>query len=405
MQLGDGSLYKDLLKNKNFTLLAIGGFISSIGDYLYTIAVTVYLYSITNSVLSVALMWLSRGVLRIPDLYLSGIIADYFNKRKVIVWVNLLSGVVALLFIFGNQHRLWLIYVLTFLLQALSDMEVSSENAILPEIVPKDQLAPANSAFSFLQSTSIFLSPAIGGILYKLYGANLLFIINSVSFIIATIMFIAIRYKFVKNKEVKEREGIIKLGIDGYKVLLNYANVKIIFVIASVYAVLGRFYEVYKVVIADKFLNIKPEGIIYFDYALAIGGLLVPIIIKALSKEDTVKIFILSTLAISFFYIIFGFSKSFLITFAIMVLLGFTQNIQGIYSSTIIQNNIPQNYLGRVFSFYKIVLTLFALLGIAIASPMYNCIGVSISILIVSVILIMLCIYQFKGIINGSGVK
>ncbi|MDT8718721.1 MFS transporter [Clostridium sp. 19966] len=398
-------MYKDLLKNKNFTLLAIGGFISSIGDYLYTIAVTVYLYSITNSVLSVALMWLSRGVLRIPDLYLSGIIADYFNKKKVIVWVNLLSGVVALIFIFGNQHRLWLIYVLTFLLQALSDMEVSSENAILPEIVPKDQLAPANSAFSFLQSTSIFLSPAIGGILYKLYGANLLFIINSVSFIIATIMFIAIRYKFVKNKEVKEREGIIKLGIDGYKVLLNYANVKIIFVIASVYAVLGRFYEVYKVVIADKFLNIKPEGIIYFDYALAIGGLLVPIIIKALSKEDTVKIFILSTLAISFFYIIFGFSKSFLITFAIMVLLGFTQNIQGIYSSTIIQNNIPQNYLGRVFSFYKIVLTLFALLGIAIASPMYNCIGVSISILIVSVILIMMCIYQFKGVINGSGVK
>jgi len=49
-------LYKDLLKNKNFTLLSIGGFISSIGDYLYNIGVTVYIYSLTKSVGVVALM-------------------------------------------------------------------------------------------------------------------------------------------------------------------------------------------------------------------------------------------------------------------------------------------------------------------------------------------------------------
>jgi len=82
---GDGALYKDLLKNRNFTLLTFGGFISSIGDYLYNIGVTVYLYSATKSVGAVALMWLSRAVLRIPMLYLSGIIADSYNKKRVIL--------------------------------------------------------------------------------------------------------------------------------------------------------------------------------------------------------------------------------------------------------------------------------------------------------------------------------
>lgn len=397
-KIGDGSLYKNLLKNKNFTFLALGGFISSIGDYLYTIAVTVYLYSTTSSILSVALMWLSRGILRIPDLYLSGIVADYFNKKKVIIWINLLSAVTAFLFIFGNGNRIWLVYILAFLLQALSDVEVSSEMSILPELVTKEQLAPANSVFSFLQSTSIFISPAIGGILYKLYGANLLFIINSVSFLAAFIFFLLIKVSLEVKKPERRGEGIIKLGIDGYRVMIKHSSIKIIFIIASVYAVLGRFYEVYKVAIADKLLNIKPEGIIYFDYALAIGGLLVPFIMKALSKKKANNIFILSTLSIGVFYSIFGFSKSFVITFIVMMFLGFTQNIQGIYSRTIIQNNIPREYLGRVYSFYKIELTLFALLGICIVTPMYNWIGMSYSILSVCIILVLLCLYLLRNI-------
>jgi len=132
-------LYKDLLKNKNFTLLSIGGFISSIGDYLYNIGVTVYIYSLTKSVGAVALMWLSRGVLRIPMLYLSGLIADSYNKKRVIMVTNLVSVIFAFLFIFINEQRLWLVYILSFILQSLNDIDVSSETAILPELVSKEE--------------------------------------------------------------------------------------------------------------------------------------------------------------------------------------------------------------------------------------------------------------------------
>jgi MFS family permease len=179
--LGDGTLYKDLFKNRNFALLTIGGFISSIGDYLYNIGVTVFIYSMTKSISSVALMWLSRAVLRIPMLYLSGIIADKFNRKIVIIFTNLTSVIFAFLFIFADTNKVWLIYLLAFLLQSLNDIDVNSETAILPELVPRAQLSYSNSVFSFLQSTSVFISPALGGILYKLYGANILFIINALS--------------------------------------------------------------------------------------------------------------------------------------------------------------------------------------------------------------------------------
>jgi len=389
-------LYKDLFKNKNFTLLSIGGFISSIGDYLYNIGVTVYIYSLTKSVGAVALMWLSRGVLRIPMLYLSGLIADSYNKKRVIMVTNLVSVIFAFLFIFINEQRLWLVYILAFILQSLNDIDVSSETAILPELVSKEELSYSNSIFSFLQSTSVFLSPAIGGVLYKLYGSNILFTINAISFLIAGVLFSLIKYDFVKSDKAATRSGIIKSGIEGYKIFSRYSSVKTVFIIMSIFAVLGRFYETYKVAVSDILLNLNPEGIIYFSYALALGGLSVPFMVKVLSKKNHITLFTLSTVIIGISYIIFGYSQSFIITFGILIILGLAQNLQGIYSSTIIQNSIPKEYLGRVFSFYKILLTLVAILGLLIATPLYNLIGIGNSFASISVILIILCVLNLK---------
>ncbi|WP_346880388.1 MFS transporter [Clostridium sp. UBA3061] len=395
-------MYKDLFKNKNFTLLSIGGFISSIGDYLYNIGVTVYIYSLTKSVGAVALMWLSRGVLRIPMLYLSGLIADSYNKKRVIMVTNLVSVIFAFLFIFINEQRLWLVYILAFILQSLNDIDVSSETAILPELVSKEELSYSNSIFSFLQSTSVFLSPAIGGVLYKLYGSNILFTINAISFLISGVLFSLIKYDFIKSDKAATRSGIIKSGIEGYKIFSRYSSVKTVFIIMSMFAVLGRFYETYKVAVSDVLLNLNPEGIIYFSYALALGGLSVPFVVKVLSKKNHVTLFTISTVIIGISYIIFGYSQSFIITFGILIILGLAQNLQGIYSSTIIQNSIPKEYLGRVFSFYKILLTLFAILGLLIATPLYNLIGIGNSFTSIAVILIILCIFNLKRSFNRA---
>lgn len=395
-------MYKDLFKNKNFTLLSIGGFISSIGDYLYNIGITVYLYSLTNSVGAVALMWLSRAVLRIPMLYLSGFIADSYNKKKVIMVTNLASVIFAFLFTLVNDQRLWLVYILAFILQSLNDIDVSSETAILLEVVSKEELSYSNSIFSFLQSTSIFISPAIGGILYNLYGSNILFIINAISFLISGVLFSLIKYNFVRSDKAATRTGIIKSGIEGYKIFSRYSSVKTVFVIMSMFAVLGRFYETYKVAVSDVLLKLNPEGIIYFSYALAVGGLLVPFIVKSLYKKNHVTLFTLSTVIIAIGYIIFGYSKSYIITFGVLIILGLAQNLQGIYSSTIIQNTIPKEYIGRVFSFYKILLTLFAILGLLIATPLYNLIGIGNSFTSIALMLIILCVLSLKGSFNKT---
>lgn len=71
-----------LTSNKNFLSLAIGSFISTIGDHLYNFALTIWLYEISNSIGSVAGMWFARAFFRIPIQYISGTIVDRYNKKK-----------------------------------------------------------------------------------------------------------------------------------------------------------------------------------------------------------------------------------------------------------------------------------------------------------------------------------
>lgn len=385
-------MYKELSKNKNFILLTTGGFISSIGDYLYNIALTLSLYASTKSIGSIALMWLARAALRIPVQYIAGIITDKYNKKKIIISTNLISVVIAFLFIFITEKRLWIAYILAFLLQSLNDIDENSETAILPELVEKHTLSYANSVFSILQSISIFTAPAIAGVIYKLYGSNVLFIINGLSFLFAGILFTAIRYKAKDPSSSKSSAGIIKSGKEGYKVLSKYPVIKTIFIIVGAYAILGRFYETYKVAVADILLNINADGIIYFDYALALGGIFLPFTIKRLSKYKQNLVFIITSITLSLTYLSFGYSTSFILTFIGLIILGITQGIQDIYLRTMIQKNIPSEYIGRVFSFYKIILTLFAIFGILISTPLYNSLGIGKPFLLIVLLSLILCI-------------
>lgn len=61
--------------------------------------------------------------------------------------------------------------------------------------------------------------------------------------------------------------------------------IKTICLILGVIAIIGRFYGTYKVAVADILLNPNPKSIVYFDYALAIGGLTIPLIMKAMSEK------------------------------------------------------------------------------------------------------------------------
>jgi MFS family permease len=361
---------KKILYNGDFRSICIGAFISTIGDNLYNIALTIGLYNISGEVSSVAFMWLIRAIMRVPVQFFSGVIADKFNRKYLIVLMNLLSVPIAFLFIFSINQSIYLLYLLVFLLQATNDIEAAASVGILPEVVSKDKLAEANSVFSIISTSSLFLSPAIAGILYKLYGINILFIINSLTFLIASIFYSLIKYNYVHGEKKEQKFMLFKFAYEGYMKITNNKIVLSIFICSMCTAILGRYFDIYKVYIADHLLNIGAEGIIYFSYSMALGGLITPVVVKVFigTKKLSANLYSWVSFVLALLLLIWANITNAISSISILIFVGTLFSLLDVILNTTLQHNIEKEYLGRVFSFYKILIILSAIIG-AVSAP------------------------------------
>lgn len=357
-------MYKLLKSNLNFRYFYLGGVISCIGDYLYDIAVTLLVYDATNNVNSIAFMWLSKGALRIFIQYLAGIVTDRYDRRKIIIFTNIASIPIALMFISSEYIGLWIIYLGSFLLQALNDIDVCSEMAILPEIVTEEQLTYANTMFSLTETIVMFISLAISGGVYKVFGANILFILNALSFLFAGLFFGLVKYK--NNVNIEKSSKLVLFDKEIFKVINMRSVVKYTILISGILAIISRLYDVYNIAIADVILGIGAEGIIFFRYAMVIGGLLTPIVIKHIKIDNEISKYVIISQLIIFSFIIFPFLNSLVLVIIDLILFSLMLSIQAIFFRNILQKHVDNKYIGRVFSMYKILITLISLITVSI---------------------------------------
>jgi MFS family permease len=120
------AINKEKLKKavrKNMILLLLGQSVSLFGTSIYTFAISLYILSITGSGLSFSLslaLGALPGVLFSP---ISGVVADRFDRKKMVVVMDIVSGLVVIgllvLSVFAELKLIY-IYVTTFLLATCS---------------------------------------------------------------------------------------------------------------------------------------------------------------------------------------------------------------------------------------------------------------------------------------------
>ena len=384
-------MYKLIKSNLNFRYFYFGGVISCIGDYLYDIAVTLLVYDITKSVNSIAFMWICKGALRIFIQYLAGVITDRYDRRKIILFTNIASIPIALMFITYQDIGLWIIYLCSFLLQALNDIDVCSEIAIIPELVTEEQLTDANTIFSLTETIVMFISLALSSVIYKILGANILFILNACSFLGSSLFFGLIKYKNNINKESNSK--LVLFDKEVLKVINMKSVVKYTILISGILSIISRLYDVYNIAIADVILGIGSEGIIFFRYAMVIGGLLTPIFIKRIKSDNEINKYLLISELIICAFIILPFLNSLILVIVDLIIFSLMISIQGIFFRNILQKYVDNRYIGRVFSMYKILITIVSLLTVSIVPLIDDKISISSIFLLagLGILLISLC--------------
>jgi MFS family permease len=183
-----------LLRNRNYRFTWLGQIVSEVGDHFNNIAVLSLAMEETHSGAAVAGLMFSRAIPAVLAGPLAGVMLDRFDRRRLMIASDLIRGFVAFGFIYAlSQHQVWLLYLLSAMLNVASPFFTSGRSAILPSIATEDELHSANSLTQMTGWVTLTVGAFIGGTTVAALGYSVAFIFNALSFFVSAYCIFSLR--------------------------------------------------------------------------------------------------------------------------------------------------------------------------------------------------------------------
>ena len=182
------SSVRSLLTNRNFVSLFVGQAMSQAGDQFVLIAALVMISKMLNSQLAIAAIALCLSVPRLPLSLLAGVAVDRWNRKTTMIVTDLLrAGIVLLPLLIRQPGQIWILYLAAIALGAAATFAAPARSAVIPNIVPKEQLFLANSAFQATFIVGTIVGAAAAGFAIDAYGPYYAFIFDSATFLFSAL--------------------------------------------------------------------------------------------------------------------------------------------------------------------------------------------------------------------------
>jgi MFS family permease len=177
------------LRHRDFRLLWTGMCVSLLGDGVFLVAMAWQVYALSNSPAALALVGVAMTVPTIVFLLLGGVVSDRLDRRRIMLGADvtrgLAVGLMATLSLTGALE-LWHVVALVAVYGAGQAFFSPAFDAIVPEVLPPDELAQANALDQFVRPIALRLAgPALGGVLIALFGAGSAFALDALSFAVS----------------------------------------------------------------------------------------------------------------------------------------------------------------------------------------------------------------------------
>jgi MFS family permease len=337
-----------VLRNRSFVLYLTARFIASFGQQMLTVAVGWELYDRTHSSLSLGLVGLTQFLPMLLMTLPAGHIADTRNRKYVILAMQSVLmlaslGLAAISILHANVS--W-VYCCLFASGIGRTFLWSASASFMPQLVSREQFprAVAWSANSF--QISAVAGPAIGGALIALTrNAVTIYFLNGAAAAACVLLICFVRSQ---HKPVVKTDFSLAGLLGGFRFVFQ-THVILGAVTLDMFAVLFGGATALLPVYAKDILHVGPSGLGLMEAALPVGSLVCglymahrpPLLKAGRTLLWGVAVYGLAT-------IVFGFSKSFLLSWAMLFLAGFADNISVVVRHTLVQLLTPDEMRGRV---------------------------------------------------------
>src|SRR6202051_3933666 len=179
--------YSRLLRgNQNFRRLWSAQVVSQIGDWFYPLAIYNLLLQLTGRASSVALALVLQVL---PQTFIgptAGVVNDRLRRKHVMIASDIGRMVIVFCMLFIRSKRMvWLIYPLLMAETLLAAFFEPARNAVIPNVVEREEVVVANTLASTTWSVNLMLGATLGGLIAALLGRDAVFLLNGLSFLVS----------------------------------------------------------------------------------------------------------------------------------------------------------------------------------------------------------------------------
>ncbi|WP_224996173.1 MFS transporter [Cesiribacter sp. SM1] len=368
------------LRYRNYRLFFVGQGISLIGTWMQQIALSWLVYRLTDSVFLLGAVTFCSQV---PSFLLgpfAGVVADRFDRRRVLLLTQLLSMLQAstlAALVLTDAVQIWHVLALSALLGIINAYDIATRQAFVIEMVDKrEDVSNAIALNSSMFNMARLVGPSVAGILIALVGEGMCFLINALSYIAVLASLLLMRLKPFERK--KQERRVWQSLREGFSYAFGFAPIRALILIVALLSLFGMPFSVLMPVFARDILHGGANTLGYLMGASGVGALTGALF---LAQRKTVvglgRIMIFTMVVFGAGLIAFSFSEVLLVSLLCMLFSGFGMIVTMASCNTLLQTIVDDDKRGRVMSLYSMAFMGMAPFGSMLAGSVAEYIGVN----------------------------
>jgi MFS family permease len=378
------------LRQRDFRLLISGRFITGLADQMLSFSIGWELWLRTHSALALGLV----GLVQVTPVILfslpAGHVADQYNRKRIVLFTQILLAISALGLALLSFMRgpVWMVYVCLFGIGLARSFNGPAASTLLPQTVPPEIFTNAATWSSSVGQMAAIIGPTIAGVLVAL-SSNVtpIYVFDAAASLTFLVLVLLIRGRSLALSRKAATLDSLKEGV------LFIRNTKEILaaITLDLFAVLFGGAVTLLPVFATDILKVGAQGLGVLRAAPSIGALVMALGVAHLPPfRRAGRTLLLAVAGFGVATIVFGLSRSFWLSVAMLALLGALDNISVVIRSTLMLTRTPDEMRGRTSAVNNIFISASNELGgfesgatAALFGPILSVIGGGIGTLVV----------------------
>lgn len=360
--------------HRNFRLMWLGACTSTVGTFVQQFAQSWLVYDLTKNPFYLGLdLFLGQLPIILFSL-VGGVFADRLDRRKMLLssqYIQMTCAFVLAALFFTQTVTIWEILSLSFLVGVGQSFGGPAYSALLPTLVPAEDLANAIALNSIQFNLARVLGPALGGLAYASLGAMWCFALNGISYLAVIASLMVIQARFVPPKS---KEPILRSMKEGLAFIHQREGLSALVLLAFITTLLGFSLTAFLPVIVQTVFHRGPQTYELLLISSGAGSIVGGLLVAASEKVKQQGYLVLLTLiALGASIAGFALSRWLLLSCLLIFLSGVAMMVSASLMLSLVQLIVSDHMRGRVMSVYNLAFRLgipFGSLGLGKLIPL-----------------------------------